>query len=235
VGLIRSTSQRATRSKVIVTHTPAYCVDELADHARAHAVARNIVRFMPCERARGYTPARPIRRLRGRTLGLLGFYVPGARARAARASARAEVIAADPAVNDALRCSWRRASSCRAAGARMCSASTRRLSRRRRVDRARGARGPQTGPRQHVAWRPHRPGSLADALESVSTVSMSCRRSRPLPATARPRCRAHPHAGFLSVESLESVKPRRPTRSSAPPRGELPLHVVNLGGPRLGA
>jgi D-3-phosphoglycerate dehydrogenase / 2-oxoglutarate reductase len=90
VGLDLIDVAAATRAGIVVTHTPAYCVDELADHALALilAVARNVVRFDGAVRAGtwDYNCAGPMRRLRGRTLGLLGFGRAG-RALASRGQA----------------------------------------------------------------------------------------------------------------------------------------------------
>lgn len=83
VGLDQIDIAAATRAGIVVTHTPAYCVDELADHALALilAVARNVVRFDRSVRAAEWDYSSGVRmhRLRGRTLGLLGFGRAGGR------------------------------------------------------------------------------------------------------------------------------------------------------------
>jgi D-3-phosphoglycerate dehydrogenase / 2-oxoglutarate reductase len=67
----------ATRDGIVVTKVPDYCIDEVSDHAMALLLA--LVRKIPFSSARAHAgrwemPAvAPIHRLRGRTLGLVGF------------------------------------------------------------------------------------------------------------------------------------------------------------------
>lgn len=106
VGLDAIDIDAATRAGILVTHTPTYCVDELADHTMALllAVARRVVRYDRLVRTGqwDYKDGMPMRRLAGRTLGLLGF---GQAARAVATRARGfglHVIAHDPLVDPAL-------------------------------------------------------------------------------------------------------------------------------------
>jgi D-3-phosphoglycerate dehydrogenase / 2-oxoglutarate reductase len=89
---------------IVVTNVPDYCVDEVADHTMALllAVARKIVvgHSHTTGGAWGIDPLRPIHRLRGRTLGLVGF---GNIARAVGARAMSFGLAVktfDPFVED---------------------------------------------------------------------------------------------------------------------------------------
>jgi len=67
----------ATRDGIVVTKVPDYCIDEVSDHAMA--LLLSLVRKIPFASARAHAgrwemPAvAPIHRLRGRTLGLVGF------------------------------------------------------------------------------------------------------------------------------------------------------------------
>jgi len=67
----------ATRSGIVVTKVPDYCIDEVSDHAMA--LLLSLVRKIPFSNARAHVgrwemPAvAPIHRLRGRILGLVGF------------------------------------------------------------------------------------------------------------------------------------------------------------------
>jgi D-3-phosphoglycerate dehydrogenase / 2-oxoglutarate reductase len=67
----------ATRDGIVVTKVPDYCIDEVSDHAMA--LLLSLVRKIPFSSARAHAgrwemPAvAPIHRLRGRTLGLVGF------------------------------------------------------------------------------------------------------------------------------------------------------------------
>jgi D-3-phosphoglycerate dehydrogenase len=67
----------ATRAGILVTNVPDYCVDEVSDHALALmlALARQIVTADRAVKAGVWdvVPHAGVRRLRGQTLGLLGF------------------------------------------------------------------------------------------------------------------------------------------------------------------
>jgi D-3-phosphoglycerate dehydrogenase / 2-oxoglutarate reductase len=67
----------ATRAKILVTNVPDYCIDEVSDHALALllALARRIASAGGAVKAGNWdiVPHAGIRRLRGQTLGLLGF------------------------------------------------------------------------------------------------------------------------------------------------------------------
>jgi D-3-phosphoglycerate dehydrogenase len=94
----------ATERGILVTNVPDYCIDEVSDHALALilALGRGIVRLDRGARSGGWDPmvARPLHRLRGRRLGLVGF---GRIARRLAEKARPigfEVLATDPFVPD---------------------------------------------------------------------------------------------------------------------------------------
>jgi len=79
---------RATQCGIVVANVPDFCVEEQADHAFAMllAVARKLNEMRQCMLAARYhsgrQQCRPLRRLPGRSLGLVGF------GRSARAMAR---------------------------------------------------------------------------------------------------------------------------------------------------
>lgn len=92
----------ATEAGIIVTNNPTYCIDEVADHTLALILgaARKVALFDRRVRAGEWSlaPGKPIERLRGQVLGLVGF---GRIARevALRAAAFGlSVIFSDPAV-----------------------------------------------------------------------------------------------------------------------------------------
>ncbi len=77
VGLDQIDLAAATERGIVVTHTPDYCTEEVADHALALLLClwRKVVLLHESVR-RGcwdYNVADPIFRIRGRTLGLVGF------------------------------------------------------------------------------------------------------------------------------------------------------------------
>lgn len=105
VGLDNVDTRAAERAGIAVAAIPDYCVDEVADHTLALllAVERGIVELAVQTRAGGwsYRAAGPVRRLRGLSLGLVGFGRI-ARAVAGRAGALGlRVLAYDPAVPEA--------------------------------------------------------------------------------------------------------------------------------------
>src|SRR6185436_5265307 len=67
----------ATRLGIPVTNVPAYCLDEVAEHALALllACARNIPHYNTAIRADDWAlnAQRPLFRVRGKTLGIIGF------------------------------------------------------------------------------------------------------------------------------------------------------------------
>ena len=77
IGVDNVDLEAASAKGIVVTNVPDYCVDEVSDHALALllAGARRVVRLASGVRA-GRWEARdavPIHRLRGQTLGLVGF------------------------------------------------------------------------------------------------------------------------------------------------------------------
>jgi D-3-phosphoglycerate dehydrogenase len=77
VGVDNIPVKHATELGVIVTNVPDFCLDEVSDHAMALvlACARRIVAFAKSTRAGNWdlTIGSEIPRLRGQTLGLIGF------------------------------------------------------------------------------------------------------------------------------------------------------------------
>ena len=94
----------ATRAGIIVTNNPTYCIEEVAEHTMALvlACARKVPLYDRMVRAGKWElpPGKPMFRLSGRTLGLVGFGNI-ARAVAARAAAFGmKIVYADPFVVD---------------------------------------------------------------------------------------------------------------------------------------
>jgi D-3-phosphoglycerate dehydrogenase / 2-oxoglutarate reductase len=67
----------ATRKRIAVTYVPDYCVEEVSDHALAliFACTRKVCQLNQTAKngTWDYKGQRPLRRLRGQTLGLIGF------------------------------------------------------------------------------------------------------------------------------------------------------------------
>ena len=77
IGLDTVDLDQATAQSILVTNVPDYCIDEVSDHALALilSLARGVTLLDRKVRSGSWTPtdARPLHRLRGRTLGLVGF------------------------------------------------------------------------------------------------------------------------------------------------------------------
>jgi D-3-phosphoglycerate dehydrogenase len=104
IGVDTIDLEAATRAGIIVTNNPSYCIEEVAEHTMALllACARKIAFYDRMVRAGRWEvpPGKPIYRLSGRTLGLVGFGNI-ARAVAVRAAAFGmRVLYADPFVKE---------------------------------------------------------------------------------------------------------------------------------------
>lgn len=77
IGVDNVDIDAATRRNIIVTNVPEYCEDEVSDHAMAMLLS--LIRKIPFANKRAHagkwesSAVNPIHRLRGRTLGLIGF------------------------------------------------------------------------------------------------------------------------------------------------------------------
>jgi D-3-phosphoglycerate dehydrogenase / 2-oxoglutarate reductase len=96
----------ATQKGIVVTRVPDYCIDEVSDHALALllALARKVTEANEAVQAGKWSVSSvaPLRRLRGRTLGLVGFgQIPRTLAPKAQAFGL-RVIAYDPYIAEAL-------------------------------------------------------------------------------------------------------------------------------------
>ena len=105
IGVDNIPVERATELGILVTNVPSFCVDEVSDHALALllACARRIAPLADSVRRHVWSlePARGIRRVRGQTLGIVGF---GAIARALAPKAAAlglELLAYTPRLDSA--------------------------------------------------------------------------------------------------------------------------------------
>ena len=103
VGLDNIAVDHATSLGIPVTYSPTYCLDEVAEHVIGllHAMARRLVRFDRAIRGGAYPGVsfQGMHRIKGRTMGLLGY---GNIARAVAERARAlgmNIIAHDPALD----------------------------------------------------------------------------------------------------------------------------------------
>src|SRR5262245_57356212 len=104
IGVDTIDLEAATRAGIIVTNNPTYCIDEVAEHtmALALACARKVALYDRMVRGGRWEvpPGKPIARLAGSTMGLVGFGNI-ARAVAVRAAAFGmKVLYSDPFVQE---------------------------------------------------------------------------------------------------------------------------------------
>ena len=92
----------ATKAGIIVTNNPSYCIEEVAEHAMALllACARKVVFYDRLVRAGRWElpPGKPIFRMAGSTLGLIGFGHIGQQMAARAAAFGMRVLFFDPVV-----------------------------------------------------------------------------------------------------------------------------------------
>jgi D-3-phosphoglycerate dehydrogenase / 2-oxoglutarate reductase len=77
IGVDNIPVERATELGILVTNVPSFCIDEVSDHTMALllACARRVAPLADSVRRRAWSlePAQGMRRLRGQTLGIIGF------------------------------------------------------------------------------------------------------------------------------------------------------------------
>ena len=108
IGLDTIDLPAATAKGIVVTNVPDYCIDEVSDHAMALmlSIARGVVRLDRSVHAGSWSPAdaRPLHRIPGRTLGLVGFGRIARRVAVKAAAFGFRIVATDPFVpGDAMR------------------------------------------------------------------------------------------------------------------------------------
>lgn len=104
VGLDNIAVEHATSLGIPVTYSPTYCLEEVAEHALSlvFSMMRRVVRFDRAVRGGDYTgvPYKGMRRIAGKTLGLLGYGNIG-RTLARKAGAFGlEILAHDPLLSE---------------------------------------------------------------------------------------------------------------------------------------
>ena len=104
IGVDTIDLEAATRAGIIVTNNPTYCIEEVAEHTMALllACARKIAFYDRLVRAGRWEvpPGKPIYRLAGRTLGLVGFGNIARQVAIRAAAFGMRVVYADPFVKE---------------------------------------------------------------------------------------------------------------------------------------
>jgi D-3-phosphoglycerate dehydrogenase len=104
IGVDTIDLEAATRAGIIVTNNPTYCIEEVAEHTMALllACARKIAFYDRMVRAGKWEvpPGKPIYRLAGRTLGLVGFGNIARQVAVRAAAFGMRVLYADPFIKE---------------------------------------------------------------------------------------------------------------------------------------
>lgn len=104
IGVDTIDLEAATRAGIIVTNNPTYCIEEVAEHTMALLLdsARKITFYDRLVRAGTWAvpPGKPLYRLVGRTLGLVGFGNIARQVAVRAASFGMRVLYADPFVKE---------------------------------------------------------------------------------------------------------------------------------------
>jgi D-3-phosphoglycerate dehydrogenase len=104
IGVDTIDLEAATRAGIIVTNNPTYCIEEVAEHTMALllACARKIAFYDRMVRAGRWEvpPGKPIYRLAGRMLGLVGFGNIARQVAVRAAAFGMHVLYADPFIGD---------------------------------------------------------------------------------------------------------------------------------------
>jgi len=104
IGVDTIDLEAATKAGIIVTNNPSYCIEEVAEHTMALllACARKIPFYDRMVRSGRWEvpPGKPIYRLVGRTLGLVGFGNIARQVAVRAAAFRMRVLYADPFVKE---------------------------------------------------------------------------------------------------------------------------------------
>lgn len=253
IGLDNIDIPFATEQGVIVTNVPAYCLEEVTDQALALllASARKVVLFDREAKAGRYgmAPGRPIFRIRGRTLGIVGFGKIGRTLGRKARGLGLKIAAFDPYLDDA--------------AVREQGAEPMKLDRLMEVSDYISIHVPLNNETHHLfnrgAFRRMRPeaflintsrgavvdtAALVEALDAgeIAGAGLDVLPQEPPdpddPVVLHPKIIITPHASFYSQESLLELQTTAAQQVADVLSGKVPDWVVNpdvLGRPGLRA
>ena len=241
VGIDNIAVGRATELGILVTNVPDYCVEEVSDHALALllACARSIPLYdRGTQAGRWDLPSgKPLYRMRGRTLGIIGCGRIGLALAAKAQGIGLRVLATSPRVEEGER-----------DGVTFTRNLTWLLSEADYVSLHVPLTAETRGLVNAAFLRQMRPGAflintargavideaaLAEALVAgiIRGAALDVLSEEPPPAhhplLGLPNCLVTPHCAFTSVESLEELQQRAALHVALALRGELPPHIVN--------
>jgi D-3-phosphoglycerate dehydrogenase len=242
IGVDNVDLEAATAKGIVVTRVPDYCIDEVSDHALGllFALARKIPLANSAVHAGQWSVGlvNPLHRLRGQTLGLVGFgQIPRALAPKAQALGLS-VIAYDPYVSEEAMA----ADGVKQVDLEQLLAESDHIS----------VHAPLTPETRHMfnreAFQKMKPGAvlintargplvdedaLVDALEAgeLAGAALDVLEHEPPAAGSRLLCRTDviltPHTGFYSEESMIDLQTKAAEEVRRVLQGEMPRNPVN--------
>ena len=241
VGVDNIAVNHATELGIIVTNVPDYCVEEVSDHALAllMACARSIPAYdRTMQQGRWDLPAgKPMYRMRGRTLGIVGYGRIGQALADKAKGIGLRVLAHTPDIEegerDGVTCTrnltWLLSESDYVSLHTPLTDATRGMVNSDFLAQMRPGAFLINTARGAVIDEP----ALADALarDVIRGAALDVLSAEPPPADhpllGLPNCLITPHCAFTSVESLEELQQRASAHVALVLQGELPPHVVN--------
>lgn len=241
VGVDNIAVNHATELGIIVTNVPDYCVEEVSDHALAllMACARSIPAYdRTMQQGRWDLPAgKPMYRMRGRTLGIVGYGRIGQALADKAKGIGLRVLAHTPDIEegerDGVTCTrnltWLLSESDYVSLHTPLTDATRGMVNSDFLAQMRPGAFLINTARGAVIDEP----ALADALarDVIRGAALDVLSAEPPPADhpllGLPNCLITPHCAFTSVESLEELQQRASAHVALALQGELPPHVVN--------
>jgi D-3-phosphoglycerate dehydrogenase len=241
VGVDNIAVERATELGILVTNVPDYCVEEVSDHALALllACARSIATFDRATNKGAWDlpGGKPMYRLRGRTLGIIGYGRIGAALAGKVACLGLRVLAYGPQIEEGERdgvtftrnLPWLLAEADYVSLHVPLTPDTRVMVNAVFLGQMRPGAFLINTARGAIIDEP----ALAQALEAgvIRGAALDVLTVEPPPPDhpllGLPNCLITPHAAFTSVESLAELEQRAAYHVALALQGELPPHVVN--------
>lgn len=241
VGVDNIAVERATELGILVTNVPDYCVEEVSDHALALllACARSLAQFDRATHKGAWDlpGGRPLYRLRGRTLGIIGYGRIGAALAGKAVCLGLRVLAYSPRVEEGERdgitftrnLTWLLSESDYVSLHVPLTPDTRVMVNAVFLGQMRSGAFLINTARGGIIDEP----ALVEALQTgvIRGAALDVLTVEPPapdhPLLGLPNCLITPHAAFTSVESLAELEQRAAYHVALALQGELPPHVVN--------
>lgn len=250
VGIDNIVVEHATELGILVTNVPDYCVEEVSDHALALllACARSLAQFDRATHKGAWDlpGGKPLYRLRGRTLGIIGYGRIGAALAGKAACLGLRVLAYSPRIEEGEHdgvtftrdLAWLLSEADYVSLNVPLTPETHLMVDAAFLGQMRAGAFLINTARGGIIDEP----ALAEALRAgvIRGAALDVLTVEPPPPDhpllGLPNCLVTPHAAFTSVESLAELEQRAAYHVALVLQGELPPHVVNpavLSAPNL--